>query len=101
VLHARAGNEAAAREDAKLVVETADPAREAFAIYQVAGAYSLLSGRDPKHKATALDLLAQAFRLDSALVNHTYVDPELRPLARDGEFQELRGAAIILARPKK
>ena len=101
VLHARAGRDAAAQADAEQVVAAAHPEWDAFAIYQVAGAYALMSERDRKHKTTALDLLARAFRLDPTLVNHTDVDPELRPLVRDWEFRELRDAAIILARPRK
>ena len=101
VLLAREGKDKAALADAKAVVDGADPTHDAFAIYQVAGAYALLSVRNSDYRTTALDLLARAMRMDPALVNLTGVDPELRPLAGDSTFEQLRRAAAVLGRPPK
>jgi tetratricopeptide (TPR) repeat protein len=100
VLLARAGRDDAALADARQVVAAADREGDALALYQVAGAYALLSQRDGRHRATALALLAKALRLDPALIRVTFYDPELRPFDSDPEFARLRDAAALLARPK-
>ena len=101
VLLARAGKDQAAAADAEAVVAAADPLHDAFALYQVAGAYALMSERDPGHRQTALDLLARAMRMNPALVEITDIDPELKPLAGDIQFEQLKRAAAVLARPEK
>ena len=101
VLLARAGKDADALADARQVVAAAESEGDTLALYQVAGAYALLSQRDRQHRKTAeLDLMSRALRLDPTLIRVTFYDPELRPFDGDREFAQLRDAAAVLARPK-
>ena len=98
VMLARKGDRAAAHADAELVLSMGCPA---LCYYQAAGAFALTSGAHPEDKSKALDLLATAFRANPALVDYVADDPDLKPLAGDGEFRDTIRAAETLRRAKR
>ena len=92
VLHARAGNGAAARADAEDALRRdASPAN----VYQVAGVYALLTTADPAHRARAVELLVTALRAGFGY-DHLDTDRDLDPIRTTPEFRRLADAAGVI-----
>jgi serine/threonine protein kinase/tetratricopeptide (TPR) repeat protein len=97
ILHARAGDRAAALRDAKEALRL-DPTGGPN-VYQVAGIYALTSKANPADRAEALRLLWLAFRTGDGL-DDVDTDSDLDPVRADPEFKRLvAGAKAVHRRP--
>jgi serine/threonine protein kinase/tetratricopeptide (TPR) repeat protein len=95
ILHARAGDRAAAHRDAAEALRL-DPTGGPN-VYQVAGVFALTSKAHPADRAEALRLLWLAFRTGDGL-DDVDTDPDLALVRGDREFQELVSGAKAVHR---
>ncbi|HEX4611211.1 MAG TPA: tetratricopeptide repeat protein, partial [Urbifossiella sp.] len=92
VMHARAGDWAAARADAD---EALRRDGSPIVVYQVAGVYALMSAHDPAHKAKAMDLLTAALRAGFGY-DQLDGDKDLDPIRAAPEFRRVADAATVI-----